>query len=672
MPKQDIKKEVKYLNKDFSEFRNSLMDYAKVYFPNTYNDFNESSPGMMFIEMASYVGDVLSYYIDAQFKESLLGYAEEEKNILRLAQTLGYRPTLSTPAVTNLDVYIVIPSDLTNPLDPKPDMGYAPIIGAGMILGSSSTNTLFRTSTDVDFRTKATISVYETDADGSPTRWLLKKSTQVQSGTVKTFTQVFGNPQKFITAELPDTNIIEIIGAIDNDGQAWYETPYLAQDTVFTDVSNSAANDPELAQYSDDSPYLLRLRKTSRRFISRINNLGKVEVRFGSGVSDNADEEIIPNPTNIGSQLPGSPAKIDFAFDPSNFLYTRTYGTVPNNISITFTYLVGGGLSANVPQGDLTNVNTVSWNIEDDTLDANTVKQMKSSLAVTNPEPATGGRGLESIEEIRMNAMAYFSTQNRAVTKEDYITRVYSLPSKYGNVAKVYIVQDEQLNQADRSVITTDNTAKGVKANGANGGIPKSNGTYGDGNVVNAGFIPPPPVPNGPTNVGPASIPNPLALNFYTLGYDSNKKLIKINVAVKSNLKQYLSQYRILTDAINIKDAYIINIGLNFQISALKNYNKRDVVVRCIDRIKGFFEIDKWQINQPIVKADIIYELSLVDGVQNVIEVNVVNKWDSDDGYSGNVYDMKEATRNEIVYPSADPSIFELKYFEKDIEGMSV
>ena len=668
MPKQDVKKEVKYLNKDFKQFRNNLIDFAKVYFPNSYNDFNETSPGMMFIEMASYVGDVLSYYIDNQFKESLLGYAEEQQNILRLAQTLGYTPKLSTPSIVNLDVYVVIPSDLTDSLNPKPDYTYAPIIEAGMELGSQSTGTNFRTSEAVDFRSGGTVSVYETDGDNNPMRWLIKKSVMAQAGTVKTFTQTFNAPSKFVTFELPDANIIEILDCTDSDGQSWYETPYLAQDTMFVDTANTSANDSELAQFSQDAPFLLRLRKTARRFITRINSLNKMELRFGSGISDNPDEEIIPNPTNIGSFLPGTPSKIDHSYDPSNFLYTRTYGSVPTNTSLVIRYLVGGGIDSNVPQGDIKTVNTVVWNYADEeSLDVNTVKKIKQSLAVTNTEPATGGRGIESNEEIRMNAMAHFSTQNRAVTKEDYITRVYSLPSKYGNVAKVYIVQDDQTNQADGIVVTSNSTGKSVTTGGEGGTASsnESNGTFGTGAVVNAGFI-------GPASAGKAHIPNPLALNFYTLGYDSNKKLIKLNSAVKQNLENYLSQYRILTDAINMRDAYIVNIGINFQISVLKNYNKREVILKCIDKIKDFFDIDKWQINQPIVKADLIYEMSLVDGVQNVIEVNVVNKWDKTQGYSGNVYDITEATRNEIIYPSADPCIFELKYFEKDIEGMSV
>jgi len=680
MARKDVKKEVRYLNKDFSSFRNDLMDFAKVYFPNTYNDFNESSPGMMFIEMASYVGDVLSYYVDSAFKENLLAYAEEQNNIVRIAQSLGYKPKLSSPSMVNMDVFIVVPNDSSDILNPTPDVKYCPIILAGMELTPTNGTAIFTTLEDCDFRNPASphnnviTTVYEKDADGNPTRWLLKKTgIKAQSGTKKSFSYTFGDPQKFITLEVPDGNVIEITNATDSDGNKWYETPYLAQDTIFAEAANSAAEDPELAQYADSAPYLLRLKKTSRRFITRINNLGNVEIRFGSGVSDSPDEEIIPNPDNVGSQLPGSAAKIDFSYDPSNFLYTRTYGSVPNNTTITFDYVTGVGVGSNVQANIIKDVSFVEFDLDEEALDLNTVNKIKGSLAVNNPDAATGGRGAETPEEIRMNALSHFATQNRAVTMEDYTTRVYSLPSKYGSVSKVYIVQDEQLNSADNNVVTSDNRGKAVKTDG--GGTtstkPKSNGTFGDGNVLNAGFVKP-PIPDGRTNPGPARIPNPLALNFYTLGYDSDKRLIQLNDAVKENLKTYLSQYRLLTDAINIKNGYIINIGVRFQIATLRDYNKRDVVARCIERVKGFFDIDKWQINQPIVKADLIYEMSLVDGVQNVIDIEIFNKWDTDEGYSGNVYNIEEATRNEIVYPSADPSIFELKYYKKDIEGRSI
>ena len=247
-------------------------------------------------------------------------------------------------------------------------------------------------------------------------------------------------------------------------------------------------------------------------------------------------------------------------------------------------------------------------------------------MACTNLEPAVGGMSGESVIEVKTNALAYFQAQSRAVTKDDYIIRVYSLPPKYGNIAKVYIVQDDQL------------------------------------------------APEGSTR-----IPNPLALNMYTLGYNAKRKLTQLNVAVKENVKTYLSQYRIMTDSVNIKDAYIINIGLQFSIVTQRGYNKNEIVLKCIDKIQTFFSIDKWQINQPIVISNLAYQISLVEGIASVVPpvennpaglpILITNKWEKTSGYSGNVYDIDSATKNGIIYPSMDPSIFELKYPNVDIEG---
>ena len=677
MAKLDVKKEVNYLGKDFASLRNNLIDFAKIYFPNEYNDFNETSPGMMFIEMSAYVGDVLSYYVDSQFKEMLLGYAEQRKNVITLAETLGYFTKPSIPSVGTISVFQTVVSDNTNATHPKPDLRYGLTVKEGMEIKSTNANNVrFRTLSDVNFKYSSNldpmeISVFETDGN-KPTKWLLKKQVPIQAGRVKTEEVKFGAPEKYTKLTLPEANVIDIISVTDSDGNIWYEVPYLAQETVFEETANVADNDSELAQYNETAPYLLRLKKTARRFIVRVTSENKTELQFGAGVSGNPDEEIIPNPSNIGSGL-STGKSLTESFDPTNILFTKTYGQVPSKTTLTIRYSYGGGLNSNVSQGDLVDISNSNFNDDGTTnLTKTTYADAKLSLAVINDEPTTGGRGEETTEEIRQNALANFPTQLRAVTKEDYIVRCYSLPPKFGNIAKAYIVQDEQLNQADNIVVTSDSSKPKEKFDKITGDateekpVKKNPVEYNGTN--NAGFVKP-PMEDGRTNPGPARIPNPLALNMYVLGYDADKYLSKMNKAVKHNLKTYISQYRMLTDAINIKDAYIINIGIDFEITTLKNYNKREVVLRCVEKIRQFFEIDKWQINQPIEKSDLVYEISLVDGVRSVLDVTFNNKYKTEDGYSGNVYDIKEATRDNVVYPSADPSIFEIKYYQKDIRG---
>ena len=657
-----VQKEVRYLNKDFGAFREGLIEFAKTYYPNTYNDFNEASPGMMFIEMAAYVGDVLSYYVDIQFKEMLLAYAEDKRTIYEMAQVYGYKPKITQPSFTTLDAFQTIPATGLG-ASVKPDMRYTLVINEGTQITSDS-GTVFRTREDCNFKFSSsfdplTISVFESNPTTKlPTLYLLKKSVRAVSGTVKSEDFTFSTAESYPRIKLATVDVIEIISVIDSDGNTWYEVPYLAQDTTFIDVENTAANDPDLVQYNDQAPYLLKLKRTPRRFITYIVQDGSTELRFGAGISDSPDEEIIPNPRTVGSSLPGSVSFLDTYFDPANFLKTKAYGQAPANTTLTVKYTYGGGIGDNVAVNTITDLSGVSTTQETTGLDSTLATTALSSIAVTNPYPATGGKSAESTTEIKNNALAFFQAQGRAVTKEDYITRTYAMHTKYGAVAKAYIVQDEQLNIPNMQVETT-----------------LGSGLFIDERNLDQ-------LKNKDVHSSMEKLSNPLALNLYTLGYNDRKQLIPLNLAIKENLKTYLSQYRIVTDAVNIKNAWIINIGVKFTFIARRGFNKSEITLRCIEKVKEFFNIDRWQINQPIVIAELASQISLVDGVGAIVPpsednpqkhpVLITNKWQTTDGYSGNVYDINYATKGGIVYPSLDPSMFELKYPDADIEGRAI
>ena len=642
--KKSISKEVRYLGRDFTSIRQNLIEFAKSYFPNTYNDFNESSPGMMFIEMAAYVGDVMNYYVDNQFRESLLHAAEEKKNIYKIAQSLGYKPKVSHPSTAICEFSVEVPSTTTDDTNYRPDLDYAPILDGNSLFGASN-GSEFRLMDDINFavsssldRMDVTISKF---ADNAPTHYTLTKKGQVESGKRFSETFTFGSAEKFNTVVLSNSKVIEIVSITDSDGNKWYEVPFLAQDTIYESVANTSDNDPELASYSNDTPYLLKLIKSSRRFTTYIRSDGKTELRFGAGVSDNPDEEIIPNPDNVGSSIATGLSKLDTSYDPSNFLKTRAFGLSPSNTTLTVIYTFGGSVTENVLSGEINAKRIVDFTLDETGLTVSKVNDMKNSLSIGNVDPATGGSDGETDSEIKENALSYFNTQNRAVTKEDYITRVYSLPQKFGNISKAYIVQDESLS--NRQVISDD-------------GVSTSN-------EVN-------------------KIPNPLAMNLYMLGYDRNRNLVRLNKAVKENVKTYLSQYRLMTDAINIRDGYMINIGVKFAIISQRGFNKNEVLFNCVETIKNHFNINKWQFNQPIVTSDIAYKISLVDGVASVVPpvednpqkqlVLIENKWRFSEGYSGYVYDLQSATKDGIIYPSLDPSIFEVKFPNSDIQGRVV
>ena len=618
-----IKKDVKYLSKDFGEFRQNLVNFTKNYFPGTYNDFNESSPGMMFMEMSSYIGDVLSYYSDSNLKESLLSQAEERSNVNAIASSLGYKTKNIISSLVDIDVYQTVPA-IGSGVSAHPDYKYALSIESGMKLRSDS-GVEFRTLLPVDFNASGSgpgarsVTVYQVDeTTGTPTYYLLKKRTQAVSGEIVTDTYSFIEPKPYDKIVLSEPNVIEIIDIYDDQNNRWYEVPYLAQDTIQEAVRNIDLIDPNLASYNSSVPYILKLKRTAKRFITRFRADKKLEIQFGAGISEEHDRDLIPNPENVGLGLKGFNREIDMSIDPANFLYSSTYGQAPSQTTLTIRYTIGNGISDNVSSNAIQEVASVSYATATIATDSSLLTQAKKSIAVNNPEPSKGGLTGEAVETTRQKALGVFASQNRAVTREDYVLRCYTMPSKFGNIAKAYIIQDEQVDSTDPE----------------------------------------------------AKIPNPLAMNIYCMGYDSNRHIVPLNPAIKQNVKTYLSQFRLMTDAINIKNAFVINLGVNFEILPKANYNGSEVVTRCISTLKnGLLHCDRMQINAPIVISDIYSILDAVDGVQTVSDVDVINLYDTNAGFSGNTYDIKAATLNNIIYPSLDPCIFEIKYPNSDIKG---
>ena len=619
-------KTVQYLNRDFDSLKAQLINFAKIYYPNTYNDFTDASPGMMLIEMASYVGDVLSFYIDNQIQENFLQFAKQRKNLLAIAYSFGYRPKVTSASSVNVNVYQAVPATISNS-EYVPDFGYALILEEGTQLQSSINNTAFYINEKIDFSNSGSspidISVLNYDPNtGIPLFYLLQKTAKATAGAITTTTFTFNNPERFSTVTLTDNNVIDIVSVIDSDNNKWYEVPYLAQDTIFEPTANIAANNQTLAQYSDVTPYLLKLKKVPRRFVSRFKTNNSLELQFGPGVSSGADEEIIPNPDNIGLGLPYGVDKMMTAWDPSNFLYTQTYGLAPSNTTLTVTYLKGGGATSNIPSNTLTKRIGGTNSFAGSGLNPTMQTTVLNSLAFNNEDAAIGGGDGDTNEEIRQNSLAMYPTQLRTITADDYIIRTLSLPSKFGLVSKAYVTQD-----------------MGISVN-----YPKDL----------------------------LATENPNAISLYVLSRNVNNNLTLSNPALKQNLKTFLSEYRMLTDGVNIKDAFIINIGVDFDVVVRPNYNNKLVLNNCLTALQSYFNIDKWNINQPIILSDIYSTIDQIEGVQTVQKINIINKAGATSGYSQYAYDIKGATINNIIYPSLDPSIFEVKDLTSDIQGRVV
>lgn len=617
-------KQIQYLNKDFDGFKQKLLEFAQVYYPETYNDFSETSAGMMLIEMASYVGDVLSYYGDNQVQENFLEFAKQRDNLLALAYNHGYFPQVTNAATTDVDIYQTLPATTEGGLV-QPDFNYAMILSEGsQIQSSNNTSVFFYIEDKVDFTISGSadptdVSVYSIDSNNQPNFYLLKKKAKATAGTLKTKTFTFTNPQRFSTVEIEDTNIIEVVKMTDSDSNRWYEVPYLAQETIFDTQTNIAANDPLLNQYDETTPYLLKIKKVPRRFIKRFKSNNKLEIQFGPGVSSNPDEIITPNSDNIGLGLPYGTDKLTTAWDPANFLYTKTYGLAPSNTTLTVEYLVGGGATSNITAQSLTILSSGDVTFFGSNLDSTLQSTVRNSLAFTNDKPAIGGANGDTNEDIRRKSIAQYPTQLRTVTLDDYSIRALSLPSKYGKISKVYVSQEDgRRNKAQEERYDTN------------------------------------------------------ALALYLLSSNSQGNLTVADPALKENLKTFLGEYRMLTDAVRIKDAFVINIGVEFDIIVQPNFNNRLIINNCIDALKAYFDIDKWQINQPILINNVRNVIDNVEGVQTVKSLQIVNRVGESNGYSKYAYDVPGSTINEILYPSLDPSIFELRYPDTDIKGRIV
>ena len=661
-------KDIKYLNTDFTGFRENLIEFAKTYFPKTYNDFNETSPGMMFIEMSSYIGDVLSYYVDDTFKESLLPFAEDERSVIALAQFLGYKPKVTSPSITTLSLYQLVPSIETG-VNNRPDEKFYLRIKEGMVVESTTNSVQFRTTEIIDFGDpfEREISVYSRDVNtGEPDFYLIKKQTQAIASTLieKQFT--FGSYEPFRTIDLSETNVIQITDVRDGNGAKYYEVPYLGQEMVFVSEENTINNNSDLYQFRNTVPYILKTLKTPRRFALKINEDKTTTLQFGAGDTTSNDEQLIPNLKNVGLGLPNSISRLEESFDPTNFLKTKTYGTSPSNTTVTVSYLIGGGVDSNTTIGAITRITGVEY--DEDLLSFNQTdraiyNRIKNSLAVDNEVPAVGGRGAETLEEIRQNALANFGAQNRAVTALDYQVRAISLPSKFGGISKAYATADGNLdNNSPSSILASPNSLQQF-TDIVMSFIEKADDeepTEGEVKEEIKNFL------VGKTdNVSETN--NPFAINLYLLGYDGNNNLTPINNAIKQNLKTYLNEYRMLTDGINILDGFIVNIGVEFEVTTLEGYNKSEIVVECINEIRNYFSIDKWSFNQTINLSELELVIANVEGVTSIPKLHILNKCKGQ--YSPNSYNIEAATKDKIIYPSLDPCVFEIKFPNSDIKG---
>ena len=383
-----VRRNINYLNKDFTDYRSQLIDFSQTYFPNTYTDFTETSPGMMFIEQAAYVGDVLSYYLDNQIQENFAQFARQTSNLYDLSYMYGYKPKVTGLATVNLNFFQLVPSIASGS---GGDTLYVPNYEYSLFLDSNTSATTdngitFTIEDPVDFSVSnsldtTSVSVAQV-SNNEPTYYLLKKDRKALSGEIKTITFDFSTPQEFATVLIEDNSIGGIIDCFDSEGRQWYEVDYLGQELVFNGIKNTNTNDPNNYQNSDDTPYLLQTKQVQRRFTSRFLDSNKLQLQFGAGNPNDTDEDIIPNPMNVGLGLPFEKDKLTTAYSPTNFIFTNTYGIAPSNTTLTIRYLKGGGVGSNVAANTVNQINNSSARFLKQNLNSSTAQYIFDSLQV--------------------------------------------------------------------------------------------------------------------------------------------------------------------------------------------------------------------------------------------------------------------------------------------------
>ena len=609
-----VRRNINYINKDFGQFRNQLINYSSTYFPSTYTDFTNTSVGMMFIEQAAYIGDVLSFYMDNQIQENFLQYARQPDNLYDMAYMYGYKPKPTGLAEVDIDFYQQVPAKLSGS-EYVPDYDYALYLPANTQVSTTGGSIInFTTQDPIDFAVSNSIDItYENVAalsGGNPSYYLLRKRRKSYSGNINSVQFSISAPQEFLTFNITDNNIAGILDVVDSDGNIWYEVDYLGQELIYDSLRNTNVNDPN-SSLDTDAPYLLQTKQVQNRFATRFLDEKTLQLQFGSGNPADTTEEVIPNPFNVGLGLPFEQSKLTAAYSPTNFIFTNTYGVSPTNTTLTVRYYTGGGVVSNVLANTTTNLNSSGIKFIQGGLNPTTAQYVFDSLATNNQAAASGGKDGDTIEEIRQNSISNFTTQLRNVTADDYLVRALSMPSKYGKVSKAHT----QKPKADEANTTLD---------------------------------------------------------LYVLTEDASNKLVTASDTIKNNLKRYIEQYRMIGDTISIKDAFVINFAVNFEIITYPNFNSNEVLESCIVALQTYFNTNRWQISQPIIIPDLFVLLDTLDGVQTVKDVTVKNKAGTTKGYSQWAYDMNGANQNGTIFPSLDPSIFELKYPNTDIKGRVV
>lgn len=598
-----------YVAKDFDAMRSDLLNYARTYFGDKIQDFSEASVGGLLLDLAASVTDNMSFYLDHQFKELSWSTAIENSNLSRMIREAGVKINGSTPATATVSIFIEVPSMLVSG-EYVPDESTLPLIRQNSQLVSRSGVT-FSIADDVNFaeknrfgELKAQYVIGNVDTSGNPTTFVLKKDVVCVSGQIITESvRISSNPNPFLTISLANLDVSEILNVEDSVGNEYYEVQSLSQDTVFKTFPNMSSDLEEVSRSISVIP-------APRRFVKTLDPLTRITtLQFGSGNAATLEDDAILDPETLSLPLYGKTVLSRFSLDPNSLLNTKTLGILPRDTTLSITYRTGGGQSHNVSALSIRGIQSMIVDFPDD-CSASVASSVRASIDVRNDAKAAGGDNAPTIEDLRAQIPVARTQQDRIVTKEDLVSRVYTLPSKLGRVFRVAVR----------------------------------------------------PNPD-----------NPLSSQMFICSRDSNGYLTFTTDTLKKNLKVYLNEFRLISDAIDILDARIINFRIKFSVFVNPNSNKSATLQSVISRISNLMNIRNFQIDQPILISDIQNVIINTPGVLTLVDLKIenLNGTIQDKEYSNISHNVKQSTRRGVIH-GPPGSIFEMKYPQNDIVGTAL
>jgi len=589
---------ISYTSRDFESIKKDLLNYVKVYYPDTYKDFNDSSFGALMIDLVAYVGDILSYYVDYQVNESFIETSLQQNNVLKIAKQLGYKLP-GYPSSTGIcSFYVAVPAQSNGG---QPNLDLVPILKEGTTLSSES-GASFILAENVDFNKQGVeITVGEINTNGTPINYVYKSYGKVVSGETKTKDFIMGDYVKFSTIDIGEENVTEIISITDSDGNEYYEVDYLTQDVIYKAVKNTGAD-------SNTVPYILKQFQTFRRFTTEFDIDGNCTIQFGGGSEADFVENNFIDPTSVVLNFYGKNYDTDLLFDPNQIIKSEKLGISPANTTLTIKYRVNPSSNANVPIGSVKIVTNPIVDFRSSTYTKVEALTLLSPFECDNEEAIVGYVDVPTVEELRMRSAAAYSTQNRAVTKQDYINLIYRMPAKYGSVKRVNVIQDPDSIKRD--------------------------------------------------------------INIYVVSVDENSSLTTATTALKQNVKNWISNYKMINDVIDILDGSIVNIGIEFEVVVELNKDVNATLSECLSVLKEKYK-QKFEMGEPIYLTDIYKLLNNVKNVVDTKNVKIVEK--SSAGYSSTQYSVVDNLSKDGRYLSIPQThVFEIQDLDADIKGVAV